>query len=125
MDKERIYWIKHNGRRVLFADYSKLSPEDVVETVETIDRDLFPKYKDLIPNSVLALADVSESNVSIESMQLLKKSIKMWQPIYKKQAAIGLGPLHTVFLNAINKFTGANFVAFKTKEEALEWLTKD
>jgi hypothetical protein len=42
-----------------------------------------------------------------------------------KAAAVGIGSVKAVLLEAYNKFTGRDLRTFKTEAEALEWLVKD
>jgi hypothetical protein len=121
----RVHWIQHNGKEILFSNYADLSPEDLMAEVLIADTELFPKIQHRPKESILSLADVANSVASKEAVNALKNSVKLWLPLYKKQAVIGLSSFHYIFLHAVNKFTGGNVIPFKTKEEALDWLTED
>ena len=121
---ERVYWIKYKEHQVLYSDYSHLSAEELVVTAEKADVEQFPKHRHLSPGSLLSLVDVTDSLASKEAIATLKISAKLWQPLYKKQAVIGLSTMQRLFLNAVNKFSGGHSKPFDTREEALEWLIR-
>lgn len=121
----RVYWIKHNGKEILFSDYANLSADEIVAASIDADAEIFPTCSHLPEGSILALVDVSNAVASKAGIAALKSSAKLWRPFYKKQAVIGLTPFHRVFLNAVNKFSGGNFISFNSKDDALAWLTED
>lgn len=109
---ERVYWMDHMGKRILFSDYSNLTAEEIVATSAEADRELFPTYQYLPPGSVPALVDVTNALASKEAVAALKQSAKLWTSLYKRQAVIGLTAFQRVFPAAVNKFSGGNIVPF-------------
>jgi hypothetical protein len=120
----RVYWIEYKGKQILFSDYANLSAEELLSAVKATDS-TFSQYQHMPHGSVLALLDFANTVASKDVISALKTSATLWRPLYKKQALIGLAPLHYVFINAINKFSGNNFRPFKSRNEALAWLVMD
>ena len=62
---DRIYWIEHQGNKILFADYSNLSSEALVEVITREDEVLFPQIRDTMsPGTILSPVDVSNAVAS-------------------------------------------------------------
>ncbi len=117
-------WIEHKGKQILFSDYSNLGAEELIAVVREADA-TFSEYQHNPPGSLLTLVDFENSVASKEVVNTLKTSAMLWRPLYKKQAVVGLEPLHNVFLRAVNKFTDLEFLPFKTRKAALDWLVLD
>ncbi len=122
---DRVFWITHKGSKILFTDYTNMSGEELVQAVAFVDTKVYSQYRNLRPGTVLAMADVSGSVASKKAISALKQSVRMWTPLYKRQAVYGLQPLHYIFLQAINKFARGSVTPFNNREEALEWLVED
>ncbi len=121
---DRVYWIKHRGKQILYSDYANLGADELIAAVRETDA-TFSNYRDIPPGTLSALLNFENVTVFREVIATMKTSATLWSPLYKRQAVIGLSPLHHVFLSAVNKFSKLDFTPFRTREEALEWLTSD
>ena len=122
---DRVFWINHNGKRILFTDYANLDKDELIKVVEWSIEEVFPRFKACPPGSIRSLVDVTGTTASKAGVHALKNVEALWKPLYLKQAIIGLTAFHQIFLHAVNKAVGSAIVAFKTREEALDWLVED
>lgn len=118
MEEERIRFIEHKGQRVLLIDISHCSADEVA----TIAR-LVPTYVTSEPRgSVLLLADFTGAEFDRIAIDRLKEGTVFDKPHLKRSAWVGIESLPKVFYEHIKSFSRRDLPAFKTREEALEWL---
>lgn len=118
MEEERIRFIEHQGQRVLLIDISHCSADEVA----TIAR-LVPTYVTSEPRgSVLLLADFTGAEFDRIAIDRLKEGTVFDKPHLKRSAWVGIESLPKVFYEHIKSFSRRDLPAFKTREEALEWL---
>jgi len=72
--------------------------------------------------SVLALFDATACAFNNDMLTQMKDFTKANTPYIKKATVVGITGLLQVALSAISKFSGREFITFKTREEALDFL---
>ncbi len=116
---EKLQFITYKGKRVLIEDFTNLKPGP--EFVQNI-----AKAQSLIasqpPKSVLAVFDATGSSFDTGILNAMKEFTKANTPYIKAASVVGLTGLMQIALTAISRFAGRDFFAFKTREEAMEWL---
>jgi len=118
---ERIRFIKHQGRRVLFFDLSKCSPKEV----EKLAR-ILPDFVTVQPRgSVLILTDFTGASIDPEALRTMKETAVFDKPFVKKSALIGTETLPETFYEQLKAFSGRELPIFKNREEALAWLVEE
>jgi hypothetical protein len=117
----RIQFVVHKGKRILVVDFSRCSATEVAEVARAVPEVVTAQPRD----SVLILADYTGASLDHEAMQVLKETAVFDKPYVKKSAWIGVENLPPVFADAMKNFSRREFPAFKTRQEALEWLAAD
>lgn len=118
---ERIRFITHQGKQILFVDMSGSSPSQV----EKIAR-LAPDTVTVQPRaSVLMLVDFTGAKFDEATIRTMKESAVFDKPYIKASAWIGSEAMSEVFYDQLTSFSRRDFPAFKTRVEALEWLVKE
>ena len=75
--------------------------------------------------SVLLLTDFTRVTIDREALLAMKESAVFDKPYIKKTAWVGAEHFPTAFFENLKSFSRREFPSFKTREEALAWLTKD
>lgn len=122
--KERIKWISHKGKEILFLDYSSLKSDKVIELLLEIekfyDSEIIQKEK----KNILILSDITDARIFGESLAESKRVIKKFRQYSKKSAMVGLSAAKTILLSGINLFAGENKASkqFSSIEQAKDYL---
>jgi hypothetical protein len=119
--EDRISVVEYKGKKILLADISRCTPREV-ETIAL----LVPSYVTSEPRgSVLLLADFTGAEFDRIAIERLKESTVFDRPHLKRSAWVGVETLPKVFYEHIKSFSQRDLPAFKTREEAMEWLVSD
>ena len=118
---DRIRFITHQGKRILFIDLSHCSAEEVAANSE-----LVPSYVTSEPrNSVLILVDFTGSHMDRAALEIIKKGMVFDRPHVKRSAWVGAESVPKAFVNALKTFSLRHLPAFDTHEEALSYLVAE
>jgi len=119
--EDRISCIEHKGRQILLVDMSHCTPREVEKICL-----LVPSYVTVEPpGSVLLLADFTGAEFDRTAIERLKESAVFDRPHLKRSAWVGIDRLPHVFYEHIKTFSQRDLPAFKTREEAMDWLVND
>jgi len=87
---------------------------------------LVPSYVTTEPRgSLLLLADFTGSEFDRIAIERLKETAVFDRPHLKRSAWVGIEKLPHVFYEHIKNFSQRDLPAFKTREEAMNWLVSD
>ncbi len=87
---------------------------------------LVPSYVTSEPRgSVLLLADFTGAEFDRIAIERMKESVVFDRPHLKRSAWVGIERLPKVFYAHIKSFSQRDLPAFKTREEAMDWLVSD
>jgi hypothetical protein len=101
LPNERIRFIDHEGRRILFIDFSNCTAAEV----ERIAR-IVPDYVTAEPQkSVLILSDFTGASFDKDALRTMQQSAVFDKPFVKKSALIGTGTLPRQFHEALKTFS--------------------
>jgi hypothetical protein len=118
---ERIRFITHQGKQILVVDLAHCPSAEVERTLRAA-----PDYVTAEPlRSVLLLADFTEATFNEETVRVMKGTATFDKPYIRKTAWIGTQSLPDLFRKEVSDFSKREFPVFRTRTEALEWLTKD
>ncbi len=118
---ERIYFIDHQGKRVLVVDFSKCPVHKVEEVARAV-----PDYVTAQPlNSVLVLSDFTAAQFNQDGLRALKETAVFDKPFIKRSALLGTQSFPRDFYDEITSFSRRDLRIFTTREEALTWLVAD
>jgi hypothetical protein len=118
---ERILFLTFRNRRILLADCSDCSPEELAAVIDEV-----PKHVTREPlGSLLVLADFSRSTFTKETVEHLKLAAVFDRPHIKKSAWVLTQNLPKALYESVLTFSGREIPTFETREEALEYLVED
>ena len=119
--KNRIRFISHKGKKILLADASNFSAEELVQMAPLVLTRVTAEPR----GSVLLLADFTGSTVDKKSLETLKPALVLDRPYLKRSAWVGTENLPKIFYEHLKSFSQRDLPTFKTREEALDWLVED
>lgn len=118
---ERVKFIEHKGKRVLFINYAECDIAMLQAVAEEGHRVIAREP----PNSVLTLNDVSGTNFDTESVAVLRSKVAANAPFVRRAAVIGITGLQQLIYDAVQRFSQRNIPLFDSREEALNWLVAE
>jgi hypothetical protein len=118
---DRVRFIEHNGKKVLFLDFSYCQPEEVIEIMDECKRIVTSQPKD----SVLTFSDMTEGQFTKDGIQRMKEVAAYDRPFVRRAALIGNHAASDVVHKSIMDFSQRYFRRFDSREEALDWLTSE
>ena len=119
--KERIRFIRHQGKEILHADFSKCTASEVEKIARAI-----PDYVTVKPlGSVLVLTDFTEASFDIEATRAIKETAVFDKRYVKKSAMIGTDAFPREFYEDLKTFSRRELLVFKTLQDALTWLVEE
>jgi hypothetical protein len=118
---DRIRFVTHQDKQVLLVDLSNCSTAEVERIIRAV-----PGVVTTRPRaSVLILSDFTGASFDEEGIRAMKESAVFDKPYVKRSAWVGAENFPESFSESVKSFSRREFPAFKTREEALAWLTKD
>ena len=122
-DKEknnRIRWIEHKEKEILYIDYSNFPNTDV--TINTI-LEVNDYVKKLGKYDLLMLVDVRKSYADEKIVvEALKNNALTVKPYVKKVAVVGVSRTQEVILTVVNMFSSLGIKPFDNVDDAKDWL---
>jgi hypothetical protein len=118
---ERLRFIEHSGKRVFVIDFSQCSRDEML----TLLNDIQDTVGEEARGSVLILADFHGAQVDKAVATRMKEVLVFDRPYVRRTAWVGTEGLPKVFYENFKTFSQRDFPTFKTREEALESLTKE
>lgn len=117
--KERIRFITHRGRRILFMDFSEMNgPGEALAELE--------KARVLIatqpPASLLTLTDVTGTRYDGDIIQAFQALAAHNKPFVRAAASVTRTPLQLVALRASAVLSRRKLQTFEDLEQAKAWL---
>ncbi|MCV9385064.1 hypothetical protein [Reichenbachiella ulvae] len=109
--------IRHQGKEILIVDYTDMSKEDILKTMEEATA-----YALDLNRPLLRLSNMTGVFAVKEVLEKAKESGKVTSHLTIKRAAVGITGAKKVLFNAYNRFTGNHSRAFDSVEEAKDWL---
>jgi hypothetical protein len=118
---ERVKWIEHKGKLILYEDFSGLqAQEDIYEVTDTSTA-LICKQPEA---SVLLLTNVTGARYNPSIVNRLKENSKLTTPYMRAYVIVGIKGLALVILESFKAFTGLDVKLCNTLEEGKEWLVR-
>jgi hypothetical protein len=111
-------FIQHKGKELYLIDIEGLKPEQVIEVIPAIERDVRARP----PRSVCTLLNVKDVRIDLTMNERLKALAAGNAPYVKASAIVGLARLQRVVLSAVSIFSQREFQLFDQLEEAKEYL---
>ena len=118
---ERVRFISHHGKRVLLIDHSHSTPEEVFRTMDEVEHIIASEPLD----SLLTLSDFSNTEFDKVAADRMKVVAAKDRPHVHRAAIVGAENIPEVYFRNLESFSARHFPKFRTREEALDWLTSD
>jgi len=115
---EKIQWINYQGKEILFNDRSGLRKTDLIDNVNNA----VTLIKESGKNDILYLIDNSDTIITPDIKEVIKKGGQEVKPYLKKTAVIGPNPAQKILINILSKITGMNIKIFDTLNDGKNWL---
>jgi hypothetical protein len=116
---EKVQFITVKDKKILVEDFTGIKPgqefNDLIKTAHNMIASQPPK-------SVLAVFDATGASFNMEMLSKMKEFTSSNTPYIKAAAVVGITGLLEVALSTIAKFAGRDFISFKTRQEAIDWL---
>jgi hypothetical protein len=119
--KDRIRFISHKGKKILLVDCTNCAPDELEKITHLVPQRVAANPK----GSLLLLADFTGATFHKRIMDTVKEGIVLDRPYLKRSAWVGIEGLPAVFYENLKAFSQRDLPAFKTREEALEWLVSE
>src|SRR5579859_7129696 len=117
----RVRFIEHEGRRVLFINYSHCDVAMLKAVAEEGHRVIAGEQ----PASVLTLNDVTGTTFDKESVAVLQEMVAANAPYVRRAAVVGISGLQRLIYEGVQAFSRRRIPNFETRQEALAWLVKE
>lgn len=118
---ERVRFVTHHGKRVLLIDHSCSTPEGVLRTMDEVEHVIAAEP----PDSLLTLSDFTGTEFDKAAADRMKVVATKDRPHVHRAAVVGADSIPEVYYRNLESFSARRFPTFKTREEALDWLTND
>jgi len=114
----RLRYVEHKEHVVFVIDFSHCSSKEMLLLLDQIKASI-ERHP---PGSVLTLTDFTGAHVDKKVATRAKEVLVLDRPYVKKAALVGTESLPHVFYENFKSFSQRDLPAFKTREEAMEWL---
>jgi hypothetical protein len=116
-------WMTHKGVTFIYCNFTDFHTdvEGLRAEVEAVDAKICRQPE----NTVLALADLTQTTASRKVVDLFKQSAARTKKHVRKQAVVGVTGIRKLLAQAVAQFSGQTLVLFDTVEAAKEWLVSD
>jgi len=115
---DRLRFIKHKGEVIFSIDFSHCKAKQMLLLLDQVKL-IVSRHA---PGSMLTLGDFTGAEVDKTVATRLKEVLVRDRPFVKKSAWVGVESVPHVFYENIKSFSQRELPAFKTKEEAMDWL---
>jgi hypothetical protein len=117
---ERIHFIEHRGKKILLIDYSNATATEMQLLLVQV-RATIAKHAH---ENVVTLADFTGAEVDHDVAMKIKEVLTLDRPFVKKTAWVGTEHIPHAFMENFHNFSQREIVTFKTREEAMDWLSE-
>ncbi|HPR33070.1 MAG TPA: hypothetical protein PLK12_13290 [Prolixibacteraceae bacterium] len=111
--------ITYKGKTIVYLDFTNMKNKDEIIALENKGAEYIRRQA---PKSALTLTNMENMFFNNELKSWFADMVKGNAPYVKAGAVLGMSGLISIMYNAFLQMTGRNIKAFKTKEEALEYL---
>jgi hypothetical protein len=118
---ERVRFITHRGKRVLLIDHSGSTADEIRRTMNEVEHVVASEP----PNSLLTLSDFTGTQFDKTAADHMKVVAAKDRPHVRRAALVDADSIPEVYFRNLESFSARHFPKFKTREEALDWLTGD
>ncbi len=121
METERVKFIKHQEKEILFLDFSNTKTDEVLKIIEHAKQVIRAKPE----HSLLTLTDVTNARFNDEVGKGMKEFTAHNKPYVKAAAVVGITGLKKIIFGAVMAFSKRNLESFDDTEQAKCWLASN
>jgi hypothetical protein len=118
---DRLRFVKHKEQTILVIDFSHCSAKEVLLLLDMV-RATVAQHA---PGSMLTLSDFSGAQIDKQVATRAQEVLVLDRPYVKRAAWIGTESLPHIFYEHFKSFSQRDLPAFKTREEAMDWLVAE
>lgn len=118
MASERVKFIKHGGRNILFLNFVDCSTNDVLNTINEAKLVIGAQPE----GSVLTLTDVTNARFNEDVTDRMKEFTAHNKPFVKAGAIIGVSGIKKIIFEAVMMFSKRKIHMFDNVNDAKDWL---
>ncbi len=120
---DRVKFIEHKGREIIYLDFSNMYGDDLVKLVHEFEQVVMTNKNN---KHLCSLTNFANSHIFGDGLHEIKQVAKRVRPYLYKRAVIGITGAKMVLYKMVNFFAGGTPTKlFKTLEEAKDYLAKD
>lgn len=119
--EERLRFVKHKGQAIFVIDLSHCAAKEILLLMDQV-KEIVARHA---PGSMLTLADFTGAEVDKTVATRIKEVTVLDRPYVKRSAWVGMESVPHVLYENIKSFSQREFPAFKTRDEAMEWLVAE
>jgi hypothetical protein len=115
--KNKIQWIEHKGKKILFCDFSNYTETEYIEGTGLMEKELLKQPRGSKP---LLIVDVTNSYMTQATSARGKETVKVLTEadVITKTAMVGIAGIKKIIAQAISR----DVYFAKDIESAKEWL---
>ncbi|HYN15339.1 MAG TPA: STAS/SEC14 domain-containing protein [Terriglobales bacterium] len=102
-------------------DHSRSTPDEMLRTMDEVEHIIASEP----PDSLLTLSDFTGTEFDKAAADRMKVVAAKDRPHVHRAAVVGAESVPDVYFRNLESFSARHFPKFKTREEALDWLTSD
>ena len=121
VNEERLRFVKHKGHAIFLIDLSHCGEKELLFLLEQV-KNIVARHAH---GSLLTLGDFTGAEIDKKVAIRMKEVLVLDRPYVKKSAWVGAESVPHVFQENIKSFSQREFPAFKTREEAMDWLVAE
>ncbi len=118
METERVRFISHGEKEILFLDFSNTQANDVLRIIDRAKEVISTRPK----NSLLTLTDVTNARFNEAVGEGMKQFTAHNKPYVRAGAIVGITGLKRVIFGAVMTFSKRKLESFDDLEQAKVWL---
>lgn len=118
---DRLHSLTHNGKRVLMMDCSGCNPDELIAVFDEVE-ELVAQESD---RTLLIVADFTGAHFNKQAADRMKVVAAKDRAHVHRAALVGAEAIGDVYLREMESFSARKFLAFSTREEALDWLVSE
>ena len=121
VNEDRLRFVRHNGNVIFLIDFSHCKEKEILLLLEQV-RAIIARHA---KGTVLTLGDFTGAEVDRKVATRLKEVLTLDRPYVKRSAFVGIESMPHVFYENAKSFSQRDIPAFKTREEAMNWLVAE
>jgi hypothetical protein len=119
--EERLRFIKHKGHTIFLIDLSHCQEKELLFLLDQV-KNIVARHGH---GTLLTLGDFTGAEVDKKVFTRMKEVLVLDRPYVKRSAWVGAESVPHVFYEHIKSFSQRELPAFKTREEAMDWLVAE